>query len=113
MVFQDANLESAANASIAGIFGATGQSCVAGSRLMVHKSVHNEFVDRLVNIALPRVRDFRGLNRNAFDGHGNYSLGLSEQLVFQELLQTTSLSEYFLNQVDRKRGALNIVEENA
>ncbi len=48
MVFQDANLESAANASIAGIFGATGQSCVAGSRLMVHKSVHNEFVDRLV-----------------------------------------------------------------
>ncbi|MEM1197946.1 MAG: aldehyde dehydrogenase [Pseudomonadota bacterium] len=48
MVFSDANLESAANASIAGIFGATGQSCVAGSRLMVHKSVHNEFVDRLV-----------------------------------------------------------------
>jgi large subunit ribosomal protein L5 len=44
-----------------------------------------EFLDRLISIALPRVRDFRGLNPNAFDGHGNYSLGLSEQLVFPEL----------------------------
>src|SRR5687767_9834663 len=44
-----------------------------------------EFLDRLVSLALPRVRDFRGLNANAFDGHGNYSLGLSEQLVFPEL----------------------------
>lgn len=44
-----------------------------------------EFLDRLVSIALPRVRDFRGLDPNAFDGHGNYSLGLSEQLVFAEL----------------------------
>jgi large subunit ribosomal protein L5 len=44
-----------------------------------------EFLDRLVSVALPRVRDFRGLDPNAFDGHGNYSLGLSEQLVFPEL----------------------------
>lgn len=44
-----------------------------------------EFLDRLVSIALPRVRDFRGLNPDAFDGRGNYSLGLSEQLVFPEL----------------------------
>jgi large subunit ribosomal protein L5 len=44
-----------------------------------------EFMDRLVSIALPRVRDFRGINRKAFDGHGNYSLGLAEQLVFPEL----------------------------
>jgi large subunit ribosomal protein L5 len=44
-----------------------------------------EFLDRLVSLALPRVRDFRGLDPNAFDGHGNYSLGLSEQLVFPEL----------------------------
>ena len=41
-----------------------------------------EFLDRLISLALPRVRDFRGLNPNAFDGHGNYSLGLTEQLVF-------------------------------
>jgi large subunit ribosomal protein L5 len=44
-----------------------------------------EFMDRLVSLALPRVRDFRGLDPNAFDGHGNYSLGLAEQLVFPEL----------------------------
>jgi large subunit ribosomal protein L5 len=44
-----------------------------------------EFLDRLVSLALPRVRDFRGLNPNGFDGRGNYSLGLSEQLVFPEL----------------------------
>lgn len=44
-----------------------------------------EFFDRLVSIVLPRVRDFRGINRNAFDGRGNYTLGLTEQLVFPEL----------------------------
>jgi large subunit ribosomal protein L5 len=44
-----------------------------------------EFLDRLVSMALPRVRDFRGLDPNAFDGRGNYSLGLTEQLVFPEL----------------------------
>jgi large subunit ribosomal protein L5 len=44
-----------------------------------------EFLDRLVSIVLPRVRDFRGINRKAFDGRGNYTLGLTEQLVFPEL----------------------------
>ena len=44
-----------------------------------------EFVDRLISVALPRVRDFRGLNPNGFDGNGNYSMGLTEQLVFPEL----------------------------
>lgn len=44
-----------------------------------------EFMDRLISLALPRVRDFRGVNQKAFDGNGNYSLGLSEQLVFPEL----------------------------
>ena len=44
-----------------------------------------EFLDRLISLALPRVRDFRGVNPNAFDGLGNYSLGLTEQLVFPEL----------------------------
>jgi large subunit ribosomal protein L5 len=44
-----------------------------------------EFMDRLISLALPRVRDFRGVNRKAFDGQGNYSLGLAEQLVFPEL----------------------------
>ena len=44
-----------------------------------------EFVDRLFNIALPRVRDFRGINPNAFDGRGNYALGIKEQLIFPEI----------------------------
>ena len=44
-----------------------------------------EFLDRLFNVALPRVRDFRGINPNAFDGRGNYALGLKEQLIFPEI----------------------------
>jgi large subunit ribosomal protein L5 len=44
-----------------------------------------EFFDRLISLALPRVRDFRGISRTAFDGNGNYTLGLQEQLVFPEL----------------------------
>jgi large subunit ribosomal protein L5 len=44
-----------------------------------------EFLDRLITIALPRIRDFRGVNPNSFDGHGNYTLGLSEQVVFPEI----------------------------
>ena len=54
-----------------------------------------EFLDRLVNLALPRVRDFRGVNPNAFDGRGNYSLGIKEQLIFPEI-------EY--DKVDKVRG---------
>jgi large subunit ribosomal protein L5 len=44
-----------------------------------------EFIDRLVSIAIPRIRDFRGLDPNAFDGHGNFTLGLTEQLIFPEI----------------------------
>jgi large subunit ribosomal protein L5 len=44
-----------------------------------------EFLDRLIAVALPRIRDFRGLNPNSFDGHGNYTLGLAEQVVFPEI----------------------------
>ena len=44
-----------------------------------------EFLDKLVNISLPRVRDFRGISRNAFDGRGNYTLGVKEQLIFTEI----------------------------
>ena len=44
-----------------------------------------EFLDRLINLALPRVRDFRGINPNAFDGRGNYSMGIKEQLIFPEI----------------------------
>ena len=56
-----------------------------GCMVTLRKQRMYEFLDRLISIALPRVRDFRGINRMAFDGNGNYSLGLSEQLVFPEL----------------------------
>jgi large subunit ribosomal protein L5 len=56
-----------------------------GCKVTLRRARMYEFLDRLISLALPRVRDFRGLNPNAFDGHGNYSLGLSEQLVFPEL----------------------------
>ena len=54
-----------------------------------------EFVDRLINLSLPRVRDFRGVNPNAFDGRGNYALGIKEQLIFPEI-------EY--DKIDKVRG---------
>jgi large subunit ribosomal protein L5 len=44
-----------------------------------------EFYDRLINVAVPRIRDFRGLNPRSFDGRGNYSLGLTEQIIFPEI----------------------------
>ena len=58
-----------------------------------------EFLDRLFNVALPRVRDFRGINGDAFDGRGNYSLGLTDQLIFPEISY---------EQIDKLRG-MNIV----
>ncbi len=56
-----------------------------GVKVTLRKDRMYEFIDRLVNIALPRVRDFRGLSKKSFDGKGNYSLGLKEQLVFPEI----------------------------
>ena len=56
-----------------------------GCKVTLRRQRMYEFLDRLISMALPRVRDFRGLNPRAFDGRGNYSLGLSEQLVFPEL----------------------------
>ena len=56
-----------------------------GAKVTLRRQRMYEFLDRLICLALPRVRDFRGVSRKAFDGNGNYSLGLSEQLVFPEL----------------------------
>ena len=56
-----------------------------GCKVTLRRSRMYEFLDRLVNIALPRVRDFRGLNPGSFDGRGNYALGLKEQIVFPEI----------------------------
>ncbi|MGA2547010.1 MAG: 50S ribosomal protein L5 [Rectinemataceae bacterium] len=56
-----------------------------GARVTLRGAMMWEFLDRLMNVALPRVKDFRGVNPNAFDGHGNYSLGLTEQIIFPEI----------------------------
>jgi large subunit ribosomal protein L5 len=56
-----------------------------GCRVTLRGQRMYEFLDRLISIALPRIRDFRGVNPKSFDGHGNYSLGLSEQMVFPEI----------------------------
>jgi large subunit ribosomal protein L5 len=56
-----------------------------GTKVTLRKARMYDFIDRLVNIALPRVRDFRGLNPKSFDGRGNYSLGLKEHIVFPEI----------------------------
>ena len=66
-----------------------------GCKVTLRGAKMYEFADRLINLALPRVRDFRGVNPNAFDGRGNYSLGIKEQLIFPEI-------EY--DKVDKVRG---------
>ena len=66
-----------------------------GGKVTLRGEKMYEFLDRLVNLALPRVRDFRGVNPNAFDGRGNYALGIKEQIIFPEI-------EY--DKVDKVRG---------
>ena len=66
-----------------------------GCKVTLRGNKMYEFMDRLVNLALPRVRDFRGVNPDAFDGRGNYALGIKEQLIFPEI-------EY--DKVDKVRG---------
>ena len=71
------------------------QGMTIGIKVTLRGSRMYEFMDRLFNLALPRVRDFKGINPNAFDGRGNYSLGLKEQIIFPEI-------EY--EKVDKIRG---------
>ncbi len=71
------------------------QGMSIGAKVTLRGEKMYEFIDRLFNVALPRVRDFRGINPNAFDGRGNYSLGIKEQLIFPEI-------EY--DKIDKIRG---------
>ena len=66
-----------------------------GAMVTLRNQIMYEFLDRLVNIAIPRIRDFRGLNPNSFDGKGNYSLGIKEHIIFPEIN---------FDKVDRIRG---------
>ena len=77
---------------------------VIGAKVTLRRDRMFEFVDRLVNIALPRVRDFRGLNGKSFDGNGNYAMGLKEHIVFPEI-------DY--DQVDQVRGMDIVVQTSA
>ncbi len=61
------------------------EGTAVGAKVTLRRRHMYEFLDRLITIALPRVRDFRGVNRNSFDGHGNYNMGLQEQIVFPEI----------------------------
>lgn len=77
---------------------------VIGAKVTLRRDKMFEFMDRLVNIALPRVRDFRGLNAKSFDGNGNYALGLKEHIVFPEI-------DY--DKVDQVRGMDIVVQTSA
>ena len=71
------------------------EGMVLGAKVTLRGEKMYEFVDRLFSLALPRVRDFRGINANSFDGRGNYSMGVKEQLIFPEI-------EY--DKIDKVRG---------
>ena len=71
------------------------EGMVIGAKVTLRGEKMYEFVDRFFNLALPRVRDFRGINPNSFDGRGNYSVGIKEQLIFPEI-------EY--DKIDKVRG---------
>ena len=71
------------------------EGMVIGAKVTLRGERMYEFVDKLFNIALPRVRDFRGINGNSFDGRGDYNLGIREQLIFPEI-------EY--DKIDKVRG---------
>ena len=77
---------------------------VIGAKVTLRRDTMYEFIDRLVNIALPRVRDFRGLNGKSFDGKGNYAMGLKEHIVFPEI-------DY--DKVDQVRGMDIVVQTSA
>ncbi|MCL2127031.1 MAG: 50S ribosomal protein L5 [Treponema sp.] len=76
-------IKTKAKKSIANFKIRTGQEI--GAKVTLRGAMMYEFFDRLVNVALPRVKDFRGISQNAFDGHGNYSLGIEEQIIFPEI----------------------------
>jgi large subunit ribosomal protein L5 len=85
-----------------------------GCKVTLRRARMYEFLDRLISIALPRVRDFRGVSRTAFDGHGNYSIGLSEQLVFPELnpdkyIRPQGMNITIVSSVDSDAEALDLL----
>ena len=76
-------IESKAKKSVANFKPREGQAI--GTKVTIRREKMYDFLDKLISISLPRVRDFRGINPNSFDGRGNYSLGIKEQLIFPEI----------------------------
>ena len=76
-------IESKAKKSVANFKLREGQAI--GTKVTIRREKMYDFLDKLISISLPRVRDFRGINPNSFDGRGNYSLGIKEQLIFPEI----------------------------
>ena len=103
-----------ARQSIAGFKLREGQAI--GAKVTLRRKRMYEFLDRLISIALPRVRDFRGIKRTAFDGNGNYSLGINEQTVFPELnpdkyLLPQGMNISFVTSAETNDDALELLEK--
>ncbi|MEC9096323.1 MAG: 50S ribosomal protein L5 [Planctomycetota bacterium] len=103
-----------ARQSIAGFKLREGQAI--GAKVTLRRKRMYEFLDRLISIALPRVRDFRGIKRTAFDGNGNYSLGINEQTVFPELnpdkyLLPQGMNISFVTSAETNEDALELLEK--
>jgi large subunit ribosomal protein L5 len=75
-----------------------------GAKVTLRGPMMYEFLDRLINVALPRVKDFRGINQNAFDGHGNFSLGITEQIIF---------FFFFFDKIERVAGLIIVIVTTA
>src|SRR5262245_50947743 len=87
-----------------------------GAKVTLRGKRMYEFMDRLISVALPRIRDFRGLNPNSFDGHGNYSMGVTEQVVFPEVdpdkvNHTQGMHITFVTTTDKDDEARHLLKE--
>jgi len=92
------------------------EAMVIGARVTLRRAQMYEFLDRLISVALPRVRDFRGINDRSFDGRGNYSMGITEQIVFPEIdldkiSRITGMDITFVTTAQTDAEALSLLKE--
>ena len=92
------------------------EGMVIGARVTLRDDMMYEFMDRLVSVALPRVRDFRGISDKSFDGRGNYSLGVKEQIIFPEINldkinKITGMDITFVTTANTDAEALELLKE--
>ncbi len=92
------------------------QGMKIGCRVTLRRQKMYEFLDRLVNVALPRVRDFNGISRTSFDGHGNFAMGIKEQLIFPEINydkveKVRGMDVIIVTNTDDDNGAFSLLEK--